>query len=266
MVLAKVLSLAVAIAAAAGSAPNQVDPGTNVPGKATASPVTHTGGKPDKAALEISRARELTSKFAACVVASKNRRAQAAAVVLDDVPNSAIMKKYSGLIDPGCLPYGDAIGMKLSMPGDFFRYAMAEALIAAEVPPTISDFRPVPPLTQRTQDASKYIPQPGKKYSQKQLQELDHERLTDLAEIFVSRYGECVVRLDPLNSRKLLSTKPSSPEEGTVFGLLYPTLASCLEPGRTVTINRGMVRGTVAVNYYRLVTAMRTTTLQGISK
>jgi hypothetical protein len=244
----------VGLVSAGAAATVQPNTGTNVPGRETSSTTTHLGTKVTKATAEVSRARESMRRFAQCIVTNKKRRSKAAEVVLDDVPNSMIREKYSGLIDPDCLPYGDAAGMTLSLPADFFRYAMAEALIAVEFSQPIADFKGVPPLTHHKHDPSKFISGPGK-HSKKELQQLEMARLTDLAEIFVSKYGECVVRLDPINSHELLSTKQSSTEEDTVFSALYPSLASCLATGQKVTMNKAMARGTIAVNYYRLAKA-----------
>ena len=72
---------------------------------------------------------------------------------------------------------------------------------------------------------------------------------------YLSRYGECVVRADPAGSRALLAAKPETPEEASRFAALRLALATCLPEGHTLEFGKLALRGTIAVNYYRLAKA-----------
>lgn len=266
----KMLSLALACAVSTPAATQDMPPmETHAPGPDSGAPglpysFEPPRERPTKEGAELSRAREVMRQFAQCVVKAPKRRLQATAVVLSDIPNVEIIQAHSRLIDPDCLPYRDnTASMKLSLPGDYFRYALAEALVIAEIPQPLADLKTVPPLQRRAHDPSKFLPKPGKKQSRRYLESLEKLRIEDQVEIFASKFGECVVREDPLNSHRLLRTEPSSAEEGAVLQLLQPSLANCLTKGQTIKIARSMVRGTVAVNYYRLAQAVRTMPSRG---
>lgn len=89
--------------------------------------------------------------------------------------------------------------------------------------------------------------------------DLEQEFAKQNALAWLSRYGECVVRQDPVNSRYWLLTPPNIPEEASRIKALQPAFGACLSNG-TMKFNRIMMRGTVAVNYYRLAMA---TVVQG---
>jgi len=200
----------------------------------------------------LAEARDVMRDFAACAV--KKAPDRAAAVVLDDLDNRTILSRHGRLVDGNCLK-GNS---ELRMPGDYLRFAIAEALIAAQLPAVpLNDLSKVAPLTHREHDATEFAPKPGKKYKEKELAELEEGRLKDLGEVIISKYGECVVRVDPANSRLMLAAAPSSKEEETVFATLVPALSDCLAAGQQLKMQKAMVRGTIAVNYYRLAKAPR---------
>ena len=76
---------------------------------------------------------------------------------------------------------------------------------------------------------------------------------------FLSRYGECVVRVDPAAARALLLTEPASAEEASRFAAMQTALATCMPPDQSLEFSKVTLRGTVAINYYRLSNAAQTT-------
>ena len=52
-------------------------------------------------------------------------------------------------------------------------------------------------------------------------------------------------------------TAPDSAEEAARFGALRPALAHCLSEGETLRSGKAALRGSIAVNYYRLAHAAR---------
>ena len=74
---------------------------------------------------------------------------------------------------------------------------------------------------------------------------------------YLSRFGECVVRVDPAASKALLMTDRGSADERAAFGGLSTALGTCLAEGKTLNFNKASLRGSIAVNYYRLAAAAR---------
>jgi len=72
---------------------------------------------------------------------------------------------------------------------------------------------------------------------------------------FISRYGECVVRVNPAAVRALLLSRPETDEERTRFTALSTAFGTCLPEGQTLSFGKLPLRGTLAVNYYRLAMA-----------
>jgi len=73
----------------------------------------------------------------------------------------------------------------------------------------------------------------------------------------LSRFGECVVRTAPNQSAALISTNVASEAEQAAFEALAPALSQCVEMGGKLALNKFTLRGTVAVNLYRLARAPR---------
>jgi hypothetical protein len=95
----------------------------------------------------------------------------------------------------------------------------------------------------------------------KELKNMDSAaRAESLAQAYVFRFGECVVRADVAGSTALLGSDQDSDAENAAFGQLMPAFRSCVEANRTLTGDKIEIRGTIAYNYYRLVSAPRAPT------
>jgi hypothetical protein len=158
------------------------------------------------------------------------------------------------LITPDCLESG-----QLTMPGaDFLRYGLAEALVRREFKIGLPvDFASAGPISHFQLDESDYQPKPGKRASARELQRLEEQRNKDVAIRILSIYGECVVRASPQAALRLVLSTPSAADEADAFGLLRPALSSCLAEGQTITLDKTGIRGSVALNLYRLAHAPR---------
>jgi len=89
-----------------------------------------------------------------------------------------------------------------------------------------------------------------------ELKKLDADaRAETLAELYVFRFGECVVRANVAGTAALLKTDPDSDAETAAFTALMPAFSSCVEANRTLTGDKIEIRGTIAFNYYRLASA-----------
>ena len=164
---------------------------------------------PTKAQSDLSPAetRKLLEEYGVCIV--KWRRAQASEAILRNVNNGELMRRYPRLVDGSCLPMRPASVMKVKFVGDQFRYALADALVRSELaalPAPSLDM--VPALDHRDPTAPSRLSPKGKPLSEKAfaaaLQSYDEAK----AFSFLSRYGECVVRVNPAAARVLLLTKP----------------------------------------------------------
>ena len=197
-------------------------------------------------------AREVFESYTQCVV--KKHPKDAAAVVLSTISEKEIFKSYSNLVTPDCLDTGD-----LTMPGaDFLRYGLAEALVRREYATGLPvDFARAGSISHFQLDESDYEPKPGKPASTREVQRLDEQKKKDIAIRILSIYGECVVRASPPAALRLVLSTPSTSNEAEAFGLLGPALSACLTQGQTIALDKTAIRGSIALNLYRLAHAPR---------
>jgi hypothetical protein len=255
------IAISIFTLALCGAAPPPERPtGTNIPGGQTSSPVQTTGVPADWANPDLApppEARLMARTFANCIV--RMWPVAAATVILNDLPNDIIIKKYSTLRDPRCLFEAEKSGrgVMLSFPGDSFRFVVAEALVNAQLPQPIAQVSAIAPLQHRAHDPNKFVPKPRKRYRQKELELLQRAKLIDEGQAFARRFGECAVRADPVNAHRLLFTQPESAEETAAITALIPKARRCIPTGEKLEVNRAIMRGTIAVSYYRLARAPR---------
>lgn len=175
-------------------------------------------------------------------------------VVLSTIPAEEIYKRYPRLITPDCLDADE-----LRMPGsDFLRFGLAQALVRRDYAGGLpADITRAAPIAHFEPNESDYLPKPGKKPNPKQLAELRKRREQDVAIRALSVFGECVVRADPKAALMLVLSKSRSPEESKQFAAMAESLSSCLVQGVTIKLDKVPLRGTVALNLYRLAHAPR---------
>ena len=201
--------------------------------------------------------RALMHSYARCVV--ERQHARAADAILRNVANDTILRDYPSLVIGSCLARDVRQTTKMRFGGDLYRYALADALVSRDLlARPMPDFGNVARLAHRdpgpvpTQVTTK-----GKRLGKKQYDAALKQHQDAAAYAFLSRYGECVVRVAPANSRALLATVPDTPAEAAAFKALSPAFGNCLVEGQTLELGKVALRGTVAVNYYRLAHAPR---------
>lgn len=202
----------------------------------------------------VETVRRIAYQYAKCVVW---KQAQAASdALLSDIGNDEITKRYSSLLDGDCLARFTQDDVELSFPGDLYRYALADALVAREFAnKPMPDLSNVPPLERRSLPKPPATPSPDAKKSERVRYEKAERAYDQVHSSRVLRdYGECVVRTNPAGARDLLLTEPDSAGETADFGALRPALEHCLQQG-TVAFTRLILRGTIALNFYRLAHA-----------
>jgi hypothetical protein len=202
--------------------------------------------------LSAKDTRRVAYDYAQCVVG--RHFASASAALLSDTDNSTMMKGHDDLIDGQCLVRTVHGGAQMKFPGDLYRYALADALVAREfaAAPAI-DPSNTPPLQRRSAWAT---PAPLPANASKRERAKYQDALKDFEEAQSFRvfglFGECVVRNNPAAAKALLSTRVESAGEDAAFQALHTALGECLPEGKTLAFGKLVLRGTIAVNYYRL--------------
>jgi hypothetical protein len=201
--------------------------------------------------------RALTNAYAQCVV--KRQPAKASQAIAANVDNASILRDYRMLIRDECLTRQIHQSTQVRFTGDLYRYALADALVNRELaaqPVPVLDT--VPRLDHRDSGPP---PQPvdakGRKLGKRKLEAARANYGRDVAYAFLSHYGECIVRADTAGAKALLLATPDSADEAARFAALGPSLSRCLPEGTTLRFGKVTLRGSVAINYYRLAYAAR---------
>lgn len=200
----------------------------------------------------VDKTSELVRDFAECAV---KKRYPLARELLLSVTEYYLPDKYSKIADPHCLgqrlvgsPYGAA---QLRMSTGILRFAIADALVARDLkaydPGGIASAAPLPPLVFNPEDLTGI--------SRRSKKEREETAFKAKAEIELIKYGECVVRANPQGARQLLATAVNSHEEAAALGSMMPAFRGCLNIGQQFKASRTLLRGTVALNYFRLAYA-----------
>jgi hypothetical protein len=219
--------------------------------------------------------RALTHGYAQCVV--KRQPAKASQAILANVDNRTMLRDYGKLILGECLESRISVATQMRFTGDLYRYALADALVNRELaaqpvpaldavprlehrnpgPPPGPDPALVTPASPDGRDSGRRTKRKDAKLSQRKFEEARLNWNRDVAYAFLSHYGECVVRADTAGAKALLVTKPDSAEEAARFAALRPAFSECLPADRTLRFGKVALRGSVAINYYRLAHAAR---------
>lgn len=183
-----------------------------------------------QAAISAERKRQLVAEYATCVV--KRLRGKAKSVVLSDRESSAAVARWDQVLSPECMPTDDSDGsMTMRTQPILIRFALAQALLEADPSLGLPELAAVPPLEHGTAKASSQ---------------------TAAFNIAVSRLGECVVRAAPGASTRLVRSQVTGSDETAAFEALKPALSTCLSAGQSFAFSPELLRGAVALNYYRL--------------
>ena len=205
--------------------------------------------------LSVAETRKLLADYGLCVV--KKQAARASEAILKNVDNRVLIDDYGRLIDGSCLPVRRGDTLMVRFKGDQYRYSLADALVsqeyASQAAPALES---LPPLDHRDPGTPPWqFDKKGKPLSAKKIADnlASYEQAKTFT--FLSRYGECVVRADPAAARALLLAKPETAEENARFAALSEPLGLCMPVGHTLGFGKLVLRGTIAINYYRLAKA-----------
>ena len=200
--------------------------------------------------------RGVHTRMGQCIVES--RAAAAAEYVLDvETDEAEARKMHEELPLVSCWEkMAGASGGQLRLPGDTLRYALADALVRKELSGSpMTDFSAVPPLPRAKLNEEHFQPRRGTRASARMLKELAEARSNTTVAIFMAAFGECVARAAPLDSHKLLMTNVNSAEESARFEALSGAFERCRPAELGQSVSDLIVRGAVALSYYRLARA-----------
>jgi hypothetical protein len=207
--------------------------------------------------LSIEDSRLVMRDLANCMASHHGRDARA---FLELDPSVPLGSEQAQLVHGDCMPIvaSDAVPVlagartpSIAMKGTTtqYQYALAEALLLRtyrRTTPTIPT--DAPPLSHPSLAADAPLPSSWTRNSSEWTAQIQHSQHDALAGAF----GECVVRASPDLSLALLRTVVGSGAEGDAFGALKPTLAGCLGKVHGMPSGKFGVRGTIALNFYRL--------------
>lgn len=214
-----------------------------------------TSAAAEETFYSVKETRVIAYKYGQCAV--RGHTAGASEAIMRNVDNETLVKRYRILINGDCLR---APGSRLMFPGDFYRYALADGLVTRRLADRpVPDLTNVPPLAHAAAQESPMPPLDDNQIANLLYANALHKAQQAAAFRALSIYGECVVRVSPTHAKALLITEPESAAENDGFRAMQPAFAQCMPEGQTMTLDKFVLRGIVAVNYYRLAT----TALQG---
>lgn len=174
------------------------------------------------------------------------------------------------LLSPECMPGeelvraglaargGTVSRARLRLPDVMIRWSIGQALFDRDQAAlTTTDFSGVPALAYEEPFPVRKTTRDGKPIPAERV--ADQQRRFDekAGDVALSRVGECVVRTDAAMARAALLTPMDTPQELAALQAVAPALSKCLPQGQTLGFDRMSLRGSLAVAYYRLASAVQ---------
>jgi hypothetical protein len=202
----------------------------------------------------VDQSRDVLSDFAQCAV--KKNPNLTREVVLDTV-HTVIGKAHRTAANrdwPDCLGWATQLDeVQLTITPFVLRASFADVLVQNDLQTfDPQQIRVAAPLSKTVFDPAELLEDSDKRLTAEELRRREAETEADLALI---AYGECVVRKDPAGARTLLWTKINSDAELQAFQAMMPGFSGCLNVGQQFKADRLLLRGAIALNYYRLAYA-----------
>jgi hypothetical protein len=203
--------------------------------------------------------RAMIADFANCL-SKRHHREAADYVIRTKIPFESLIRAEKRLSDRACIPTRSSRAEAkalLKLPEEL-RAALGEALVREEFPTfSISQISAAQPLDYANMVERLWPADACKKCDPDRRKKFEHARATATELTLPLVFGECVVRTDPQNAHRLLSTKANSSEEKAALSSLQIAFQDCVIEGSQISRNRSAVRDLVALNYYRLARAPR---------
>lgn len=221
-----------------------------------------TTSLPEGSDIKQPELKKLVREYARCLVA---KRADVASdAILSNTPAYFLRKQFGLLFDSDCMSSATRVlkasdgAVSVVFSSESLPYALADALInarfAADGPANFDNRLPLAhrPLPDRAVFDAELV----KTKDKRRRDALEKGFRDSFGAAWLSRFGECAVRKQPEKARLWLLTLPDGPEEVSRVSDFASAFAPCLpaEAG-PVRFSRMTMRGTVAINYYRLAMA-----------
>lgn len=204
---------------------------------------------------------EYVQSYAKCKV--RDNRGSAQKLVLSNVSDERMAHDFSDIYVKEPMAYVRACrelvirdGVAFRLQPDMFRAAIAEELVTSEMKSPIASLADRAPLQHWQPESDSALAERLAKASNgnaKARAQSEHDAAN--ATVWLSVYGECVVRKDAAGAWSWIVAKPGSPAEASAIAQLKPSLGECLTAGEALNFSKDILRGTIAVNYYRLAKA-----------
>jgi len=205
--------------------------------------------------VTVQEGRQAMAKLAECTV--KHKRDQVAKELLTGQSSDKMRSAFISMLDKKkCSTDRKSAGaILIMMLSETAHFSMAEALVASDFRAPIQNLSDAPEIETSTFDPSAYEPRPNRKYTDEQLRNLqiNADRARYISEL--SKIGDCVVRTDTERSQRLLLSPIDSSQESSSFEALKMVIGKCLPSGQSFRLDKALLRGAVAFNFYRLAKA-----------
>lgn len=209
--------------------------------------------------------RQDVRSYAMCTV--RNHHGRARELVLANVDNRTMENRFADIYSSkklafifGCKELMLREGQGIVIDPDLFRASLADVLVNKDLKTAeVGGFDGVAPLAQLApQSQREFEAAYAKARSNAAKAKVKTAWDASVAKTWLAHFGECVVRRDPVTAREWLLTKPESTEESKAASKSVPALSACLADGEKLTFDKHVLRGTIAINYYRLAMAKTT--------
>ncbi len=203
--------------------------------------------------------------YARCTV--RNHHSSARDMILSNVDNKSMERKFGDIYTEAPLAFVPncreliLISRSVIIEPDAFRASIAEVLVKKDHSEgAAGDFTNLPPLTHRQAESTQeYKDKINAAKFEKQRARIKKAHDQDVSRNWLSVYGECIVRFNTSTSRDWVVSKLESSAEAQAISDIKPALSACLMEGETLTLDKYTLRGTLAINYYRMAMADGTT-------
>ena len=177
--------------------------------------------------------------------------------------------KVRRLIDKSCVPSQatqEQAGTLKKMTPEMLRQPIAEALVRLEFPAADAKLiATAQPLASGGLIESLWPSNACDKCDAEQRKKFEETRVRTSASMAPYIFAECAVRADPGNAHKLLMADVNSASETSAFSALSPAFGQCVAEDAKINSSRTVLRGLIALSYYRLAHAPRVAAA-GVSK
>lgn len=207
-----------------------------------------------------SRTRVEVAVFTRCLV--DNRRQEARRAVLEDWDSRSFV--YRELLkERSCYRLGRGFRASASV----LRENLAGHLIAGDLGPTdVGRIGLAPALRYPAPEPLRTVDAKGRSIGAASIERQQEAIQRKLTWTSIARFGECVVRANPVAVPALAASPVASDAELQALKAFGPHLPSCLPPNARLELDRSTLRGAILLAYYRLAMAARGASTQGASK